>query len=420
MDDRALILLSNSRDKRDDGMPWPEKAQKIIDHNSLPSEATKLVAGRRWIFARLKGENPWLYNQRGGLCHERWGNSKLRLGPDFDGNDRHGLYREAHDRYKGRFFTALDHELGGETKVRFWDRIRTQELPIEVVFVSALYGLLLWNEPVQDYDCHFADYIREDSRTVAEKWGAVLTDALVEFISRSSQGSRGGKITRVYDLLSDSSYQSVFDWERLAGTGSRIYHRIFKADAGPDSLSKIATILVRHLDEICYGRPEFDKWLRLISIRDSSFEFSFEKSLNKNAEAAREGLLLTERQVLDQNPWLARVPAKVFNQWILAEHNWRQVQGPGDCDFGASVISFARAVEGFFRHEMKNEEASFRHILAELSKSRFARLGLYGDLSDLKEYRDRGAHSSGSPVRQSEAIAARELALNILKRAVSG
>jgi hypothetical protein len=165
--------------------------------------------------------------------------------------------------------------------------------------------LLLWNEPVQDYDCHFADYIREDSRTVAEKWGAVLTDALVDFINRSSQGSRGGKITRVYDLLSDSSYQSVFDWERLAGTGSRIYHRIFKADAGPDSLSKIATILVRHLDEICDGRPEFDKWLRLISIRGSSFEFSFEKSLNKNAEAAREGLLLTERQVLDQNRWLA-------------------------------------------------------------------------------------------------------------------
>jgi hypothetical protein len=69
---------------------------------------------------------------------------------------------------------------------------------------------------------------------------------------------------------------------------------------------------------------------------------------------------------------------------------------------------------------MKNEKASFRQILAELSKSQFARLGLYGDLSDLKEYRDRGAHSSGPPVRQSEAIAARELALNILKRAVSG
>jgi hypothetical protein len=94
--------------------------------------------------------------------------------------------------------------------------------------------------------------------------------------------------------------------------------------------------------------PEFDKWLRLISIRGSSFEFSFEKSLNKNAEAAREGVLLTERQVLDQNRWLARVPAKVLNQWILAEHNWRQVQAPGDCDFGASVISFARAVKAIF------------------------------------------------------------------------
>ena len=296
MEDRTLILLSCSRDKRDDGTSWSQKDQKITDRNCLPGEGTRLVAGRKWIFDRLKGEKPWLY---------------------------------------------------------------------------------------------------------------------------SAQSGRGGKITRVYDLLSDSYYQSVFNWDRLASTGAQIYHHIFKADAGPDSLAKIATILVRRLDDISDGiPPKLGDWVRLTSARGSSFEFSFEKGWKTNTEAAREGLLLTERQVLDENRWLGSLPPKVLNQWILAEHAWRQVNGPDGCDFGASAVSFARAVEGFFRHEMKRDEASLRDILTWLSVSQFARVRLYHDLSELKDYRDRGAHSNGPPVGQSEAVRARGLALDILRRAV--
>ena len=74
MQDRALILLSGSRDKRDDGSQWPNGAQTIIDRSYLPQEGANLAQLRKWIFQRLKGEEPRLYNSdhKGGLCDERW------------------------------------------------------------------------------------------------------------------------------------------------------------------------------------------------------------------------------------------------------------------------------------------------------------------------------------------------------------
>src|SRR5277367_5559686 len=106
MGDRALILLSCSRDKRDAGSGWPQNAPTIIDNKLLPTEGKRLGQVRRWIFDRLRGEKPLLYNadHKGGLCHERWGNYRLKRGPDFLGNEPGGAYRQAHDRYKGRFF----------------------------------------------------------------------------------------------------------------------------------------------------------------------------------------------------------------------------------------------------------------------------------------------------------------------------
>lgn len=427
MADRALILLSCSRDKRDGGSVWPQNAPKIIDSKLLPTEAQRLATVRQAIFRLLKGEKPLLYNSdhKGGLCHERWGNYKLKNGPDFQCNDAGGAYREAHDRYKGRFFTALDRELQGETD-RFWDRIRNRELPLEILFVSGLYGLLLWDEPIQDYDCHFADYTRDAAgRTIREKWGDVLTDALIEFINHSGRSGRGGNITRVYDFLSESYYQYVFNWERVSGislVGARIYHRIFKADAGSDALPKIATVLVRYLNRLCDGvAPKFNEWVTLTSATGSSFDFSFEQKLGDNQEAAREGLLLTKRQVLDQDEWLTALPGEALDQWVLAEHAWQQVQAEEQCDFGAIVVSFTKAVEGFFRpivsREISKESASLNDIVRVLSTAKFAHLGLTGDVRDLKRFRDRGAHSNGPAITRHQVPQARELALGILRRA---
>jgi cytoplasmic iron level regulating protein YaaA (DUF328/UPF0246 family) len=383
MEDRALILLSCSRDKRDAGSSWPQNAPTLIDGSVLPTQAQEIARVRKWIYHRLKGEEPLVYNSdhKGGLCHERWGNYKLKLGPDFQGHDAGGAYREAHDRYKGRFFTALDRELQGETG-SFWNRIRNRELPLEILFVSGLYGLLLWDEPIQEYDCHFADYcLGSDPKTIKEIWGDVLTDVLVEFINRSGRSARGGKITRVYDLLSDSYYQSVFSWNRVSGinlVGSRVYHRIFADDAGADVLPKIATLLVRYLDRLCdSAAPKFNNWMTLTGATGSTFKFGFEREIGNNREAAREGLLLTERKVLDRDAWLSALPKKAFDQWILAEHALQQVQVEQQCDFGAIVVSFAKVVEGFFRpilnRETKRENASLNDIVSMLSTSKFNR-----------------------------------------------
>jgi hypothetical protein len=65
-----------------------------------------------------------------------------------------------------------------------------------MIFVSGLYGLLLWDEPIQDYDCHFADYtLGANPKTIKEKWGSVLTDVLIAFINNSGRSGRGGKIS---------------------------------------------------------------------------------------------------------------------------------------------------------------------------------------------------------------------------------
>ncbi len=89
MDD--LVLLSCSRDKRDDGGLWPDQAAKFTAA-FLSANGMKLATIRHWIFDRLRCERSWLYNgdHKGEFCHERWSNSRLRLGPDFGGNDGSG------------------------------------------------------------------------------------------------------------------------------------------------------------------------------------------------------------------------------------------------------------------------------------------------------------------------------------------
>jgi len=150
---RVLLLLSCSHRKQPRGLALRQPAPAIA--NYLPNTRGELLNCRRQVFDLLKGRSSRLYDeeQKGGYRDEHGPNRKLCDGLEFGGQpEPSALYLPAYERYAGRFFEMLTEE-----SPEFWNKIR--ESPAEVLFVSALYGLILWDEPIQDYDCHVSDRV---------------------------------------------------------------------------------------------------------------------------------------------------------------------------------------------------------------------------------------------------------------------
>jgi cytoplasmic iron level regulating protein YaaA (DUF328/UPF0246 family) len=145
MSARTLILLSCSRDKRCGGARFDGSIRRLSTRTSLPNYSELFSRKREQIFDLLKGKTGRLYNedQGGGYRDERGVNQALTHDPD------ELAYMRAYERYDGRFFTAMR-----KLKPNFWNEIPKQ---IEILFVSGLYGLLYWDESIQNYDCHLND-----------------------------------------------------------------------------------------------------------------------------------------------------------------------------------------------------------------------------------------------------------------------
>jgi hypothetical protein len=341
----------------------------------------------------------------------------LLPGLDFGGKDpAKAIYLPAWQRYRGRFFSKLEEE-----STEFWSLIANR--PVEILFVSGLYGLLLWDELIQDYDCHFADYTRGPRRkSVASIWKGALTESLCELV-RSYRGRDGGVV--VYDLLSEMTYQKLFDWEKVAEAGARVYHRVFRNFAGPDVLPKLATILARELPRFTGEGEQFElnRWYEL-QVDDTTLEYGFEYPLGTNAQAAREGdTTETRNRLLETHPCLRRLRPEVLNQIILAEHSWRIVEPSCQFDFGVIIVAFAKAVEYYLRQQglgLREEGhgdgesltlGSFVHMVQGTRWSPLQR-----SIRKLNELRNAGAHS-GRDYGSKDVRSARDHAFDILKRA---
>jgi hypothetical protein len=270
-------------------------------------------------------------------------------GPDFGGTDpSKDIYLPAWKRYAGRFFSQLETE-----SPKFWKAIPSQ--PVEILLVSGLYGVVLWDELIQEYDCHFSDQTKDKKReTVAGIWDGVLTDVLYEFISNQAEGR---PVRHVYDLLSEAAYQELFGWEKIARAGVQVYHRIFKGLAGTNILSSLATILARKLPRF-YRRTqrfECDQWYNLPGDRDSPIRYGFESQIGRNLEATREGELKEPREaVLETYPELKTVPGAALDALALAEHSWEKVRHLNAFDFGAMTVSYTKAVESYLLQVVPN------------------------------------------------------------------
>jgi hypothetical protein len=280
---RSLILLSGSHAKRQGGRLFDPASRRIVQ--LLPNGREALIKTRNKLFGLLHGESGRLYNedQKGGFRDVRACNRRLRMGPDFGGSiSDDEIYLPAYQRYSGRFFDQLECD-----SPDFWNELPSDVL--EVVFAEGLYGLLLWDELIQDYDCHLADYTRNGKqRSVSELWHKTVTLALRDLIEQSKTSR---PIVLIYDLLPEEEYQRVFRWKSLQDLGVEIRHRVFRDTHGPDIVTDLARIVGKQLQRFRANEPgqfEPGEWY---PVQSSPGQFRFEPEVVSEREHIRRSLL---------------------------------------------------------------------------------------------------------------------------------
>jgi cytoplasmic iron level regulating protein YaaA (DUF328/UPF0246 family) len=213
-----LILISCSGKKKTETEEF--KAQNFI--NSISENKEKFLEKRKEIkklIQTYKVEDRELREGNRGVIGE---NIELIDGPDFAGNIEEKRYLPAYKRYKGRFFIQLNEE----------DWEKAKEKGYHILIISGLYGLISFEDSIQDYNCHLTDVITGgtgDQGTLVDYWIDTLTDGLKEYIKNNN-------IDMIIDLISEESYQHSIKWEEIEEDKElRILHRVFEKEAGPGS-----------------------------------------------------------------------------------------------------------------------------------------------------------------------------------------
>jgi hypothetical protein len=106
----------------------------------------------------------------------------------------------------------------------------------DIVIMSGLYGLLPAEESIQNYDCHITDLDTQTGFTVRDYWGRILTDILISHLEWLEH--EGWTIGRVFDLLSEHSYQTAIEWQAIYPRWS-VMHRVFEHRAGRNALANM-------------------------------------------------------------------------------------------------------------------------------------------------------------------------------------
>jgi cytoplasmic iron level regulating protein YaaA (DUF328/UPF0246 family) len=217
----VLIVISCSRDKAT-GPGRPYEAETFIE--ALPeSMRRKILEMRASVRKLIKSGNVDDLYQREGNRKNRASNQSLAAGPDFGGREQLPVYLKARERYQGRLFSLMVDD--------DWSKLK--ELGYNFLILSGMYGWLLADEMIQNYDCHLSDRVKIEDRVMSlgSIWGALLTEALVSYVDMK-------KIDYVIDLLSEESYQNAIGWSRLNKIS--VLHRVFKKSSGPNILPYLA------------------------------------------------------------------------------------------------------------------------------------------------------------------------------------
>lgn len=177
-----------------------------------------LLAARQRVVQRLKAG---AVSAQGTLLRDLPYNSQLANGPDVGGK-RTGLYMPAMQRYRGRFFQELDPEASGSLRAG----------PHGCLFVSALYGLVAPEEPIQRYSCHTLD-----DAEIARTWSeGLLTSILLHYV-------RVFDVRLIIDLLADVSYRQLFNWDRIRRRPVRVLTAFGEQNHGPGLLPALGQLV---------------------------------------------------------------------------------------------------------------------------------------------------------------------------------
>ena len=160
-------------------------------------------------------------------------NRALTLGPDFGGAINEPKYLPAYWRYSGRTYQASRDD---------WNSFRSlpDSVRASILIMSGLYGLVPFDEFIQNYDCHITDTDVKMGQTVVTYWGATMTDILLSHCDRLE--AAGTKVGPIVDLLSEKSYQLAIDWPRVYARYS-VLHRVFQNKIDRDALVNIGIFL---------------------------------------------------------------------------------------------------------------------------------------------------------------------------------
>ena len=228
-----LLITICSNNKKQGGGPFAKESPSLLA--ALPEHASTIIKKRQAILHLLKGGEAI----RDGIeiSHMQL-NSRLKLGPDFGGNES-SLFMPAYERYIGRFFAEV-----GKNNPSI-----LAETAQHVLILSGLYGILLPEEQIQAYSCHVDDHPR-----VSETWrdNAFLTSLILAYINKNA-------IKRVLDLTGQQAYRNLIEWNRIAKKVDTI-HFFSEQYAGASALPSLGELartrlLIKTEDEILAIEP---------------------------------------------------------------------------------------------------------------------------------------------------------------------
>lgn len=411
--ERTIILLACSHDKRSGSTRFDRSIRRLASPQYLPNLSESLLAWRHSVAELLKGNGGRLYDPEAGFRDLRRQNRALVAGPDLRGTDSGTpSYMPTFRRYDGRFFVKLE-----KVAPDFWSEL--PQHPVEILFVSGLYGLLVWDELIQEYDCNMGDFLggADSGQTLAKFWNPHLTGVLCDFII--SEGKQGRPVKHVFDLLPDELYQSAFAWERIHSLpGVRFHHRAFRPIAGTDTLPYIAQILATQLPRFYEGSNalfEDGEWFPCPIQGGQTVQFRFEPMIRTDLEKARAVLLY-------EHPSLESLPDELLRELALAEDFWQKGRRLWkNDDLGVFAVAFAKCfehwlcvVEPSWNPRDPGKKPPYKVVLDAFKRNGLKHHeNLGGDVKELWTIRHDAAHA-GQKATLTRANRERSLVLKVL------
>jgi hypothetical protein len=233
LNSKPVILISCSAHKRTDSEILHPKKGGLLSAVADNDVALRAIQTRAQIMGLLQSGKIDGTEYKEGNRAGRPENRALILGPDFGGAINEPRYLPAYRRYSGRTYQAAQNE---------WISFSNSpdHLRPSLLIMSGLYGLIPFDEYIQNYDCHVTDTDMETGQTVLAYWGGTMTDVLLSHCDRLE--SHGTKVGPIIDLLSEKSYQLAIDWKRVQGRYSSL-HRVFEKKIDRDALVNLGTFL---------------------------------------------------------------------------------------------------------------------------------------------------------------------------------